>query len=152
MSNFEIFESVAIEEFSFLSGYGFSLIDSVKDNYGCSQTYKNNWLALRISMDKEGINVVFYKLSKNQIPPYPIFFNPADEFLVFNANDLLFAKTQKNFEQVTARLYEESYLREKIKELALLLRINATDVFTGNFAILVKIYELVVQRWREIEH
>src|SRR5260221_13631165 len=103
MSNFDIFESACMKDFSYLSDYGFSLVDSKNDNNGCILTYKNKWLALRITLDRDGIDIVFFKLSNNEIPPYPIFFEPSEEFLVFNADDLLFIKSQRRFEQVTKR-------------------------------------------------
>ena len=103
-------------------------------------------------MDRDGISVVFFKLLNNEIPSYPIFFDPNDEFLVFNADDLLSAKKQKAFEQVTSRLYEKLYLKVKVKEYAELLRLHAADMFLGNFAVLEKIKELVVRRWCELKH
>jgi hypothetical protein len=152
MSSLEVFESACMKDFSYLSDYGFSLVKTEKDNSGCFLTYKNKSLALKISLDRDGIEIVFFKLSNNEIPPYPIFFDPSEEFLVFNANDLLFAKCQKHFEQVTKRLYEESYLKAKVKEFAELLRLYASDVLLGNFEVLGKIKELVVRRSHELKH
>jgi hypothetical protein len=152
MKNSDAFESACVKDFSYLSDYGFSLVKTEMDNYGCFLTYKNKSLALRISMDRDGINIVFFKLSNDEIPAYPIFFDLDDEFLVFNANDLLTAKMQKTFEQVTKRLYEESYMKAKVKEFAELLRLHASDMFLGNFESLETIKVLVVRRWCELKH
>ena len=152
MNNLDIFESACMKEFSYLSNFGFSLIDSKRDNNGCNLTYKNKWLALSVGLDRDGIDIVFFKLSNNEIPPYPIFFDPNEEFLVFNANDLLTAKNQKTFEQVTKYLYEKPYMKIKVREFAELLRLHASDVLSGNFEVLEKVKELVIRRWHELKH
>src|SRR5438552_17683017 len=100
----DVFEKCCLSEFKYLTEFGFHLVKTEKDNYGCFLTYKNKWVALKISLVGSGIDIVFYKLRDGEIPPYPIFFNPKQEFSVFNAIDLLVVKTGKGFEEDSARL------------------------------------------------
>ena len=150
-SRHDIFEATCLSEFSYLSDYGFTLVKTDADNYGRYLTYKNQWIALRVALVGSGIEIVFYLLRDGVIPSYPIFFSPKEDFNVFNATDLLVIKTGTNIEQNPRLLYEEHYLRAKVKEMAELLRRHASDVFRGNFEVVPKIRELVVRRWCELK-
>lgn len=148
----DLFEKFCLREFDYLSEFGFRLIESKKDNYGCFLTYKNTWVAIKIALVGSGIDVNFYRLRDGQIPPYPIFFDPKEDFLVFNAVDLLGVKTGKGFDQTPARLYEKDYLECAVGTFAQLLHEHARDVLCGDFGVLPMIKDRVVKRARELEN
>ena len=55
----DIFEECCRREFSFLAEFGFTLVKSEKDNYGCSMVYKNKWAALNVMKGSVQQNVMF---------------------------------------------------------------------------------------------
>lgn len=147
----DVFEASCQRGFSFLANYGFALVDCIKDNYGCCITYKNNSAAITIQLEDAGVLINFFKLVNGDIPVYPVFFDPKEEFLVFDFNDLLIVRTGAKVEQDPKLMYNEEYMKGKITEFAELLRRHGDDVLSGDFGILPKIKERVVRRVKELE-
>src|SRR6266567_1551126 len=48
----DTFEEASQKAFSFLEKFGFELVESIKDDYGCRLTYKNNTSAVRIELER----------------------------------------------------------------------------------------------------
>lgn len=148
----DIFETTCHNEFSFLGEFGFTLIDSMKDNFGCRLTYKNNTTGIKIDLDRSLLVIDCYKLKDGELPKRPIFFNPNDEFLVFDLNTLLILKTGEKIDQDQKLMYDEHYMKNKIKESAMMLKIHAKDILSGDFSLLPKIKERVIRRAKELEN
>jgi hypothetical protein len=148
----DIFETACIEEFAFLTSFGFVLIESVKDNFGCRLTYNNSTSAIKIKLDRAIITVDYYILKDGEIPKHPIFFNSDEEFLVFDLNDLLILKTDKKIDQDYKLMYQEEYMKKKIKEFAVMLQRYGADFLSGDFSLLPQIKDKVVRRAKELEH
>lgn len=148
------FEKVARVSFQFLiDDYQFQIIDVEKNNYGCVLWFKNQYTAIRLSLELyDGrLFVTIYKLKKGTIPEYPVFFDSASEFLIFDLNDLAILRTGKKVEQDSELIYKKEYLETKVQELATTLKMNATDVLSGDFTVLPQIKERVAKRVKELE-
>ncbi len=143
-----------MEHFSFLRDYGFELVKAEKDNYGCRLTFQNKWTAIQIQLDVLGPGMVIdcYRLKNGVVPIYPIFFDPQQEFLVFDINDLFVIKSGRKFDQDPGLMYEEHYMRTKIKEAAGMVHRDAIDILSGDFSLLPKIKERAARRAKELEH
>jgi len=148
------FEKFVRKEFQFLIGeYCFQIIDVEKTNYGCLVWYRNQTTVVEVSLElyDDGIFVTIYKLKDGNIPEYPIFFDLAAEFLIFDLNDLLILRTGKKLELDGKLIYKKEYLETKVREFAASLKKNATDVLSGDFAVLPQIKERVAKRAKELE-
>jgi len=86
------------------------------------------------------------------MPKDPIFFNPNEEFLIFDLNDLLILKKGEKIDLDHKLMYQEDYMKNKIKEFAMMLKIHAKDILSGDFSLLPKIKERVVRRAKELEN
>ena len=152
----DICELQVREKFKFLEEeYQFHIWEILKNNYGCYITYKSPFLAVKVSNEiHEGaIGVSFYKLQDGKIPPYPIFFDPSGEFLVFTLHDLLVLRTGSFIEQDSRRLCEESdYMKAVVAKFAEAIKRHARDVLKGDFFVLPAIKRLVVRRAKELEN
>ncbi len=150
----DIFAKFVRKEFQFLiDEYGFQIIDVEKTNYGCLVWYKNQSTVVRVSLElyDGGVFTTIYKLKDGGIPEYPVFFDPAAEFLIFDLNDLLLLRTGKKVEQDGELIYKKEYLETKVQEFAASLKKNATDVLAGDFTVLPQIKERVARRAKELE-
>jgi hypothetical protein len=151
-TRYNAFRAVCLQEFAYLHEFGFALNEAEIDDYGCRVSYKNATTGLRADLERSMISVDCYKLIDGNFPKYPIFFNPSDDFLVFDVNDLFILRLARKVEQDPERMYEIPYMEGKVKEFSNLLRECAGDIFAGDFAILPKIKERVVRRAKELEH
>lgn len=148
----DIFEAACQKEFSFLAGLGFKIVSTEKDNYGCRITYKNNTTAIKINLGRDLMFIDCYKLKNGEIPKPPIFFNPTDEFLVFDINDLLAIRTGDQIGQDHRLMYKEKYLADKVKEFAEKLKCYGMDILSGDFSLLPEIKKRVIRRAKELEN
>jgi len=148
------FERLVRHEFQFLvDDYRFQIIDVEKTNYGCLVWYKNQFTVVRVSLEiyDGGMFVTIYRLRDGSIPEYPVFFDPAAEFLIFDLNDLAIIRTGKKVEQDGELIYDKHYLEAKVKEFASLLKSNGADILSGDFSVLPQIKERVARRAKELE-
>ena len=146
------FEKHVRREFQFLiDDYRCQIIDVEKNNYGCLVWYKNQSTVVRVSLElyDGGMFVTVYKLKDGSIPEYPVVFDPAGEFSIFDLNDLAILRTGKKVEQDAKLIYKKEYLQTKVQEFATTLKMNATDVLSGDFTVLPQIKERVARRAKE---
>jgi hypothetical protein len=148
------FEQLVRSDFRFLAErYGFQVIDVEKSNYGCIVWYKNQTTVVRVSLElyDGGLFVTIYRLKDGNVPDYPIFFDPRAEFLVFDLNDLLIIRSGEKIDQDPTLIYDEKYLKSKVKQFSQALQQHADDVLRGDFEILPKLKERVARRAKELE-
>ena len=149
------FEGLVRDRFQFLeTDYNFHICETIKDNYGCFIMYKGSVLAIRVSYEiyDAGIYANFYKLKNGNIPKYPVFFNPAEEFLIFDLNNLLLLRCGKIITQDFKRLHEAAYQEYILKQYADSIKKYALDILNGDFSVLPQLKEIVVRRAKELEH
>jgi hypothetical protein len=144
-SEFQEFERLCLECLRFLEDdFGFRVLKIEREPYGTFITYQNSSTAVRASLElrEGGIFVLLSRLVDGQIPEYPVFVQANTPLHSFYLDDLVQAK---GGELRTNRNIEGS-----LTKAAEALRVFASDVLKGDFAVFDKLDRVVKERARRL--
>lgn len=143
------------ELFSFLEKeFDCELEEIVKESYGLIIYYKNRTTAIQISLEERdgGIFVELIRLVNNKIPERPIQIDKYTELHRFDLEDLLDIKKASlkikhpPLDDLVFNLCREKVLEKVLFQCAEGLKLYASDILNGDFAIFSQLEKIVKSR------